>query len=178
MGFVFAKSPRRVTIAKAKSIIKKLKARTAKVGVFVNESPARIRRIALTAGLTAVQLHGDETPKTVDALKGLRRIKAVRVGQNFKRTDAERFNAEAYLFDTKVKGLYGGSGLRFDWKKLKGKHFKRPVILSGGLDAGNVSRAVKMLKPYAVDVSSGVEKAPGIKDAKKIREFIRNAKKN
>lgn len=178
LGFVFAKSPRRVTTAQARKIVSAVGPWVATVGVFVNERPARIRRIASECGLSAVQLHGGETRADVRALKGLRVIKAFRVGPGFNTAALKDHPADAFLFDAKVPGQYGGTGRKFDWmilKKIRG--LRKPVIVSGGLTPGNVAAAVRYLKPYGVESSSGVERRPGKKDAKLVQDFIHNAKK-
>ena len=177
IGLVFARSPREVSVRKAARIAARVGPWTGVVGVFVNERPAVIRRIARAVGLTAVQLHGDETPADLKALRGIRRIKAFRISSPSDLEGSGAFDAEAYLFDTRLPNLYGGGGMVFDWGILKTRRFSRPVILSGGLGPGNVARAVRLLSPYGVDVSSGVERSPGKKDPKLIRKFVRNAKK-
>lgn len=178
IGFVFAKSPRRVTPAAAKKIAASVPADVEKIGVFVNEKPSIVRRIAKQCGLAAVQLHGDESPADVKALKGLHVLKAFRVGADFDARVLRKYGAaKAFLFDAKAPGAYGGTGKTFDWKILKRAAVKKPVVLSGGLNPKNVARAVKTARPFAVDVSTGVEKTPGKKDLRLVREFIQNAKK-
>lgn len=177
IGLVFAKSPRRINVKRAREIVDAIGPWIAAVGVFVNESPSRILNIARECRLTAVQLHGDEEPEDLLRLRGLRTIKVFRVDENLRPASALRYRAEAYLFDTKVPNVYGGSGKTFDWSIIKPSAFERPVIVSGGLDPKNVGRAVRLVRPYGVDVSSGVESSPGKKDAKLVREFIRNAKR-
>lgn len=178
VGFVFAKSSRRVSPEKAERIAASLSRDVEKIGVFVNEKPSTVRKIARQCGLSAVQLHGDESPADVKALKDLHVLKAFRVDKNFDPAVLKLYGAaKAFLFDTKAPGVYGGTGKAFDWKILKRTAVKKPVILSGGLNAANVARAVKTVHPFAVDVSSGVERAPGKKNLRLVREFIRNAKK-
>lgn len=177
IGFVFAQSPRRVTPAAAKKIAASVSPDVEKIGVFVNEKPSVIRRIARQCGLAAVQLHGDETPADVRALKDLHVLKAFRVDGSFDARVLKKYGAaKAFLFDTKARGAYGGTGKTFDWKILKRAAVKKPVVLSGGLNPKNVARAARTVRPFAVDVSSGVEKAPGKKDLRLVKEFIRNAK--
>jgi phosphoribosylanthranilate isomerase len=176
LGFVFAPSPRRVTPGRAREIIREVGPWVAAVGVFVNERPERIRRVALFCGLSAVQLHGDESAACARKLRPLKVIKAFRVAAPRDLRTLRGYPADAYLFDTKVKGVYGGSGKSFDWKILKALRTKAPVILSGGLGPRNVARAVRLVRPYGVDASSSLEKAPGKKDATLVREFIRRAK--
>lgn len=177
LGFVFAKSPRKISVSEAQKITRVLDPWVASVGVFVNESPAEILRVVSRCHLTAVQLHGEETQKDILKLKGLKVIKAFRVAQKSDLTAIKGYNATAYLFDAKVNGLYGGTGQSFDWSILKSNKIMAPIIVSGGLNVKNVHEAVRLLRPYGVDVSSGVEKYPGKKDKKLVREFIQNAKK-
>jgi phosphoribosylanthranilate isomerase len=179
LGFVFAKSPRRIEPAKAKAIIRQVGPWIAAVGVFVNEKASEIRRIAKLCGLTAVQLHGDESPAFVKALKNesFYVIKAVRVAESKDLNGLGRYKPDAFLFDAKVSGVYGGTGKSFDWAILRSKKWAVPFIISGGLVPGNVARPVKLLPLYGVDASSGVERSPGKKDSKLVRELIRNAKK-
>jgi phosphoribosylanthranilate isomerase len=178
IGFIFAESPRRVDVRTAENIIQAVGPWVTTVGVFVNEKPEKILQIAKTCRLSAIQLHGDEKESDVRRLQGLKVIKAIRVAEKKDLAEVKNFrSAHAFLFDTKKTGVYGGTGHRFDWSILKGKRLSAPMILSGGLDPSNVNGAVKMLKPYGVDVSSCVEKRPGVKDFKKVEEFIRNAKR-
>ncbi|HEY4528142.1 MAG TPA: phosphoribosylanthranilate isomerase [Candidatus Paceibacterota bacterium] len=184
IGFVFAGSPRRVTPKKAKQIIEKIGPFVTTVGVFVNERADKVNEIAAFCGLGAVQLHGDETQAYTKKLRCCKVIKAFRVGEGFSLKTALKFPADAYLFDTKVDGKYGGSGQSFDWnilnieisKLTRDTEGEFSVILSGGLHPDNVAEAVRVISPYGVDVSSGVERLPGSKDPKLLREFIRNAK--
>lgn len=176
IGFIFAPSPRRLAPQLAKKIVKALGPFISSVGVFVNEKPAEILAIAEEVGLTAVQLHGDESPALLKKLAGIRVIKAFRVAKSSDLYAIRGYAPDAILFDTKVEGLYGGTGKRFDWKILKGFDGKAPFIISGGLTPLNVRETVETARPYGVDVSSGVERQPGTKDADLIKEFIKNAK--
>ena len=176
LGFVFASSPRQVTIAQASKVVKALGPWVATVGVFVNETPESMIRTAAECGLSCIQLHGDENPLLTKKLSSFKVIKAFRVDERFKQSAMDRYDADAFLLDTKTKDLFGGSGKTFDWKLLDPKKIRRPFILSGGLHPKNVRRAVRALKPYGVDVSSGVERFPGKKDQKLMKEFIQNAK--
>lgn len=175
IGFIFAESPRRVAPEKAAEISKAVGPWVATVGVFVNEKAENILRIADQCRLSAVQLHGDESAELARRLSGRGVIKAFRIAAKKDLKGSESFPADLVLFDTKIKGVYGGTGKTFDWGLLK--EARRPFIVSGGLDPRNVAEVVKSLSPYGVDVSSGVEKAPGKKDPKRVKEFIRNAKK-
>ncbi len=180
IGFVFAKSPRKISVQDAAGISSAVGPWVAKIGVFVNSGVREIMAVAVRTGLTAVQLHGDEALYLIRDLqrRGLCVIRAFRVAAPQDLKEAGRSPAAALLFDALAPGVYGGTGRRFDWELLKNFKTKKPVIVSGGLTPANVRDAIKTFSPYGVDVSSGVEKKPGIKDAGLIREFIRNAKKN
>lgn len=179
IGVIFAKSPRQVTQKRAAEISRAVGPWIAVLGVFVDETPAEMRRLARECSLSAVQLHGRETPKTVGSLTGIKVLKAFHVGEGFKPAEMAAYrNADAFLFDTKVPGQAGGTGVVFDWKILNKFRSDKPFIISGGLHPGNVAQAIRYFKPYGVEVSSGVEKSVGKKDLKKVRKFIRNAKKS
>src|SRR5689334_18040228 len=166
LGFNFyARSPRYVTPAVARKIIERLPADVSCVGVFVNEpAPADVERIAREAGLGAIQLHGDETPEYCQSLRGLTTIKALRVGTDYTPETAEAFRTDAVLLDAYVAGARGGTGHTFDWT-LAGLTRERvsKLFLAGGLNPDNVAAAVEAVRPYAVDVCSGVETSPGRK---------------
>ena len=178
LGFVFAKSPRQIRPDHVQKIIRAMGPWAAAIGVFVNENAQKVRRIASECGLSAVQLHGDEDEGYLKSLGSLRIIKAFRVGDDFDPKGLKKNSADAYLFDAKVKSSRGGTGCRFDWNILGRRSLGKPFIISGGLNPRNVREAVCFFKPYGVDVSSGVESAPGKKDPKLVKEFIINAKKN
>ncbi len=179
IGVIFARSPRRVTQKLAAQISRAVGPWIAVLGVFVDEAPAEIRRLVRECHLSAVQLHGRETPKRVESLEGVKVIKAFHVSEGFRPSEMAAYrSADAFLFDTKVPGQSGGTGVIFDWKILDQFRSDKPFIISGGLHPGNVAQAIRYFKPYGVEVSSGVEKSAGKKDLKKIREFIRNAKKS
>lgn len=176
IGLVFAKSPRRVTRRAAQRIARAVGPWVSCVGVFVNEPLETARRIASSCGLDVIQLHGDEPAGYARELSEYKIIKSFRVAARADVRRAFSFPADALLFDSRVEGLFGGSGKSFDWKLLEGAALGRPVIVSGGLEPANVAEAVRRLRPYGVDVSSGVEKTPGRKDPRKVREFIHRAK--
>lgn len=176
IGLVFAESPRRVTLAQAEKIRGAVGPWMATVGVFVNASAASVRATARRIGLTAVQLHGDESVRYARSLGNLPVIKAIRV-ENQASIGDTKWPVDAVLFDTAVRGLRGGTGRTFDWSWLAAYRGAAPFIVSGGLNPANVVRALEAARPYGVDVSGGVEKEPGIKDAQKIREFVRRAKR-
>jgi phosphoribosylanthranilate isomerase len=175
LGFVFAESKRKITQTKAKEIIKHLPNEILKVGVFVNESKAKIEEIATSVGLTHVQLHGDETPAFSKSLS-FPVIKAVSVHDNESLQEIESYSCPYVLLDG-PKGKYrGGNGMSFDWNSFSACNIKnKKVILAGGLHEDNVVEAIKLIKPDMVDVSSGVE-TEGKKDLNKIQSFIIKAK--
>ena len=180
LGFVFyEKSPRFVTFAEARNITDRLPPFVTKVGVFVNADLDFLARAKGEAGFDVFQLHGDETPEFCSKLGG-RYIKALRVRDEESVAAAALYDTDCFLFDGWSPDAYGGSGKGFSWEMLdSGALSDRFVILSGGLDGENVSRAVREVGPHAVDVSSGVEASPGIKDHSKLRRFMeaaRNAK--
>ena len=179
LGFVFyRKSPRYISPKDVSGIIRKLPGKIVKVGVFVDEKAQRIKNIAKLCRLDFVQLHGRESVNFCKKLKGLKIIKAFRVKGTIDENDISRYKVKAYLFDTYVKSKAGGTGKSFNWRLLCGiKRSKTPVFLSGGISIKNVKKAVKTVKPQWVDVSSSVEKLAGRKDAKKVREFIKAAKR-
>jgi phosphoribosylanthranilate isomerase len=180
LGFNFYRlSPRCVTPAKARKIIARLPKRVLAVGVFVDERPARICAMARAAGLDWVQLHGREKPRTVERLaKSYRVIKAFRVRRGFRPERLARYRAAAaFLLDGFRPGLYGGTGRRFDWRIARqAKRYGR-IVLAGGLAPENVAEAIARVRPFAIDVSSGVEAKPGKKDPARLRALMRVVKK-
>jgi phosphoribosylanthranilate isomerase len=176
LGFVFyAQSPRCITPDRVQEIILHLPPFVAKVGVFVNEELDRVKEIMAYCSLDYAQLHGDEMPEQVAALAP-RAIKAVQVRSA---ADVERlsdYRAAAYLLDAYHPTKHGGTGEAFDWELAVEAKSHGPIILAGGLTPDNVADAIKRVHPYAVDVSSGVEAAPGIKDHQKVQRFIIAAK--
>lgn len=174
LGFNFyPKSPRYVSPTNARRIIEQLPERIKGVGVFVNEDAEAVARIAWEAGVTSVQLHGDETREFCDSLRGLSIIKALRVGEDFRVEDAAKFETEAVLLDAYIKDLRGGTGHTFDWSiARRTREVVRRLILAGGLTPENVAAAVESVRPYAVDVCSGVETAPGRKSFQLMHRFV------
>jgi phosphoribosylanthranilate isomerase len=169
---LWPESPRYVEPARANEIRAAVSPLVACVGVFVNEDPRRVCDLASDLGLDAVQLHGDETPDYCSALAHLKVIKAIRVGQNFDLGCLRAYSVGAILLDSKIKGTYGGTGQRFDWRAaIDAKRMAR-IILAGGLTIDNVAEAVKQVRPMAIDVCSGVESEPGRKDLLKLRQFM------
>jgi phosphoribosylanthranilate isomerase len=172
IGLVFwPGSPRAVELKRAKAIVAALPPFTTAVGVFVDQ-PQDAERIAREIGLTAVQFHGDEVPGTYRAFP-VRVIKAVTVRDASSVEDAAAVPPSAtVLLDAHDRVKRGGTGRVVDWSIASTIARQRPVILSGGLTAANVADAVAAVQPYAIDVSSGVESAPGRKDPAKLREFF------
>lgn len=173
LGFVFAPSPRQISPALAREIVKRLPPETVTVGVFRNETPSRIIEIVNEARLQGAQLHGQETPAmTAEVATDVRFvIKAVVAGSQ-DAANANSFASDAILVD----GLHPGSGTAYDWELLRDIPTDIRLMLSGGLTPENVAAGIAQVRPWGVDVSSGVEKAPGLKDAVKMRHFITNAR--
>ncbi|HIJ85671.1 MAG TPA: phosphoribosylanthranilate isomerase [Magnetococcales bacterium] len=173
IGLVFYdKSPRAITVAQAADLVRGLPPFVTLTGLFVNASIDEIKATVAQVGLDAIQLHGDETPDFCKALS-CRTIKALRVAEFADVTAAEQYDVAAILYDTKVSGLSGGSGRTFDWSLLEHHPGHCPLILAGGLNPGNAAKAIAKVRPYAVDVSSGVELSPGVKDPGLIKRFVR-----
>ncbi|MEH7075366.1 phosphoribosylanthranilate isomerase [Neobacillus drentensis] len=175
LGFVFAESKREVSIERAKEIISHLPKEVDKVGVFVNESKETIENIASIVGLTHIQLHGDETALFSETLS-LPVIKAISFQGNESLAALAEFPSDYILLDS-PKGKYrGGNGTVFNWSEVNPSLINRQkVILAGGLHPENVQEAIRIIRPFMVDVSSGVE-TDGKKDVKKIKTFIEKAK--
>lgn len=173
VGIVFHRpSLRFVAPALARRIVRALPPWVAAVGVFVDEDPAAIALVARLAGLSAVQLHGSEPAAAARSLRGVKVVKAFRVGSRRDLLGVRGFPADAYLFDARSRRAPGGTGEALPWGLLRGRRFGRPSILAGGLDPGNVARAIQAVRPWGVDVSSGVERRPGVKDPGRIRAFL------
>ncbi|HSN19884.1 MAG TPA: phosphoribosylanthranilate isomerase [Usitatibacter sp.] len=178
IGLVFyAPSPRFVTTQAAAKVAAVLPPFVAAVGLFVDAPEAEVRRVLAEVPLDLLQFHGNETPEFCRAF-GRPFVRAVRMERGTDLLEyAHRFShAKALLLDAHSPGTPGGTGLTFDWKAIPAD-FPMPVILSGGLDATNVARAVREVRPWAVDVSSGVESGRGVKDPRKIVEFIRSVRR-
>lgn len=173
IGLVFyAKSPRAVSIEQAAAILQALPPFVTTVGLFVDMPRDELQHLLQRLPLDLLQFHGDESPADCEGY-GRPYIKALRVrpGEDVSATMAPYEGARGILLDTFVDGVPGGTGASFDWS-LVPEDAGKPVILAGGLDAGNVAAAIRQVRPYAVDVSGGVEASKGIKDASKIRAFI------
>lgn len=177
LGFIFyPDSPRYVEPAKAGAIINWLEG-PQKVGVFVNQPLDDVNSIAKTTGIDLVQLHGNESPEYCELVEKPV-IKVFHITDDKTASDlmdeiASYMNAVDYfLFDTKADGLWGGTGKTFDWNVLKDITDEKPYFLSGGLMSDNVNKAIEAVRPYAVDLSSGLEDSPGLKDFDKIEQFF------
>jgi phosphoribosylanthranilate isomerase len=175
LGFVFwAQSARAVTTAQARGIIDTLPASIAAVGVFVNATADDIRTVAAEAGLSAIQLHGDESPEMARAL-------AAPLFRSVTLADAEHAMREwpdsvTLLLDAADRVRRGGTGVTVDWTRAGAIARVRRTVLAGGLTPANVAEAIALVRPFGVDVSSGVEAAPGIKDPDKVAAFLANAR--
>ena len=176
LGFVFfAGSPRCIEPETARSIIAALPPFVTSVGLFVNERPERIEETAAFCGLDLLQLHGDEPPAAC-RIPGRRVTKALRVRDEQSLVQAADYDVAGLLLDAWVPGAFGGTGRSFNWQLAARLARQCPVILAGGLTPRNVAEAVRTVRPWAVDVSSGVEASPGKKDPEKVAAFIRKAK--
>lgn len=181
LGFVFVPgTPRFIEPARAAAITRGLPPFVSRVGLFVDAEPALIRATLAEARLDTVQLHGDELPEVGRCLRGqVRVIQAFRVrGPEIVQRLAEYRDAcDAWLLDAYVPGSSGGTGARFDWNlAVQARDLGHPLILAGGLKPENIAEAVQQVRPFAVDVSSGVEASPGLKSPEKMRRFVAEAR--
>jgi phosphoribosylanthranilate isomerase len=176
IGFIFSKrSPRYVSPSKARKIVEALPPFVTPVGVFVDQSERAVKDILRFTRIKCAQFHGDEKPVYCKRFGDFKVIKAFRIGSYFSEDIIKKYKVDAYLFDTYVEGQEGGTGQAFNWDVLKGVNLDKPYILSGGLKSENIRQALDVVNPYAVDVSSGLEKSPGIKDPRLIRAFFDTA---
>lgn len=179
LGFMFYRSSKRFIEAEAaRPIIKELPAGIAKVGVFVNAAEAEVRSVIERTGIDTLQFHGEESPEFCAAFVPHRVWKAFRMASRDSLRIVARYpRTDAWLLDSHVAGSHGGTGQGFDWElALAARELGRPIILAGGLNPENVAQAVAAVRPYGVDVSSGVEAAPGRKDHAKLTAFINAAR--
>ena len=178
VGFVFAESPRRVGIEEARTISLALPDNTIRVGVFVDEEPEEILRISREVGLDLAQLHGDETPETVTALRetGVKVMKALRVESAATLEALDEYEADLFLLDAYSARARGGTGERFDWGVAKSLKGRDNIVVSGGLGPENAREAVEFFEPFGVDASSSLEDGPGRKNGELVRRFVLAAK--
>jgi len=175
LGFIFyEKSPRAISIEKAKSISEQLSESVSRVGVFVNHEKEFIDEAIAEIPLGMIQLHGDESPNFCNQFD-LPVLKALRIKNKESLSAMNDYNVAGFLLDTFSNNQYGGTGETFDWSILNGKS-ETPFILSGGLNPDNILDAIDSVNPVAVDVNSGVESSPGIKDLEKIKSLFKNLK--
>ena len=188
LGFIFAPSTRRSEVRTAAEIIAALPAGIEKIGVFVNETPEHVAEISLQVGLTGCQLHGaepaTELPKYRRVLGSCKLIKTLQASELLAKGGDPQLQAyldmagsiDAILLDSGVPGNLGGTGVPFDWERalpiVQGIKAVLPVIIAGGLTAGNVGQAIRLFEPWGVDVVSGVERETGRKDEGKLRSFV------
>jgi phosphoribosylanthranilate isomerase len=176
VGFVFhARSPRVVSPKAVAAIVSHLPPFVTAVGVFVNEKPDVVRQIMSDCGLAYAQLHGEESPQYCAELQ-FPVLKGIRVRSREDLAMLALYRVKAILLDAYVEGVVGGTGTTFDWALAVEAKAWGPIILAGGLTPDNVVEAISRVQPYGVDVSSGVEAAPGVKDHAKVRAFVENVK--
>ena len=177
VGFIFYKmSPRKISHKEVKEIVTQLPPFIETVGVFVNETSDKVNQIAERCRLTAVQLHGEESPAFCRRVKR-KVVKALRVKNADSLKNINAYDVSGFLLDSYSDESKGGTGQVFDWNLALRAKKQGPVILAGGLNPYNVYTAIHRVRPYGVDVCSGVENSPGIKDQKKIREFIKSVRR-
>jgi phosphoribosylanthranilate isomerase len=174
IGLIFAESPRRVDVERAREIASALPKGVIKVGVFVDAEPREVLRIAREVGLDFAQLHGDETPETVAEIRagGVGVMKALRVRNAEALAAVERYEADLFLLDAWSAGARGGTGTRFDWGLAKSLKGRDNIVVSGGLTPENVREAIEFFEPYGVDASSSLEERPGKKNGERVRRFV------
>jgi phosphoribosylanthranilate isomerase len=177
LGFVFvAASPRCITASRAQEIMRRLPPFVATVALFVDPGAAEVEQVLRDVHFDLLQFHGDESPQFCRQFK-LPYVKAVRVRSDTDLLQYARLyaDARALLLDAFVPGSHGGTGVAFDWSLIP-RELPAPVILSGGLKPENVADAIRRVRPWAVDVSSGVESSPGVKDERKMAAFIESVR--
>ncbi|MBD3370521.1 N-(5'-phosphoribosyl)anthranilate isomerase [Candidatus Fermentibacteria bacterium] len=173
VGFVFADSPRKVSVDRVGEIVRAIPPYVSTVGVFLDHPPSEVKRIREVCGLDMVQLQGNESEEDLEEIGG-RIVKAVH--PETMNLSAESYSGALLLLDSRDELGRGGTGKTLDWRAVRGMFPGRVVILAGGLRPDNVEEAIRIVKPYAVDVCSGVESSPGKKDHGKIESFINRAK--
>jgi phosphoribosylanthranilate isomerase len=178
IGLIFADSPRRVDIEDARKVGVALPEDVLKVGVFVDAEVEEVLRVAREVGLDLAQLHGDETPETVAAIRGagLTVIKAFRVRNDAVLSEFQSYEADLFMLDAWSARVRGGTGETFEWELAKSLKGRDNILVSGGLTPENVREAIEFFEPYGVDASSSLEERPGKKDGERVWRFVRAAK--
>lgn len=172
IGFIFAEdSKRRVSPSVVRAVVSELPPFVSRVGVFVNSSLEELQRIMVESGLDVVQLHGDESPTYIKKVP-YPVIRTFRPRPGFALSALNEYNVHAFLFDTYAEGQQGGTGKTFDWNLVRGADTYGRIILSGGISPGNAAEAIQALRPFALDVNSSVEIAPGKKDRQRLEELF------
>jgi len=174
VGLIFADSPRRVNVQEARTVSLALPENVLRVGVFVNEEPAEILRISREVGLDLAQLHGDESPEDVTAIRqgGVKVMKALRVRDAGSLEALDEYEADLILLDAHSERARGGTGRKFDWEAAKSSTGRDNIVVSGGLRPENVREAIEFFEPYGVDASSSLEDEPGRKNGERVRRFV------
>ncbi|MCE5264633.1 MAG: phosphoribosylanthranilate isomerase [Deltaproteobacteria bacterium] len=173
VGFIFHRpSPRCIAPARAREIAAALPREIVKVGVFVNRDAGEVAQVAAECGLDLIQLHGDESPEYCRRFSPERLIKGVFLRTPEDLTALDAYDVRAFLADFREPGRYGGTGKRSDWGLAAKLAKDRPLILAGGLGPDNIGEALAAVSPAAVDVNSGCEIAPGVKDHEKMRQIV------
>ena len=178
IGMIFAESPREVNVEEARRISVALPDGVLKVGVFVDAEPEEVLQTASEVGLDLAQLHGDETPETVAAIRGagLPVMKALRVRNAEALAEIQSYGADLIMLDAWSARVRGGTGETFDWGLAKSVKGRGNIVVSGGLTPENVREAIEFFEPYGVDASSSLEEKPGKKSGERVRRFVRAAK--
>lgn len=180
IGFAFfKKSPRYITAEKASLLIRQLPGKVIKIGVFADAKENTVKRIARLCKLDMLQFHGHESPAFCNKFKGYKVIKAFRIKDKVDLKEILKYKTFAYLFDAFSATKLGGTGRKFDWNLLTGNtgNLRACIFLSGGLNPKNVNKAIRTVHSDWVDASSSLEVKPGQKDHKKVKDFIKNAKR-
>ncbi|WP_143555633.1 phosphoribosylanthranilate isomerase [Selenihalanaerobacter shriftii] len=178
LGFIFANSPRQVKPTQVKEIINELPPFINTVGVFANEEMMMVKEIAKYCGLDTLQFHGNESPQYCQCFEEQKIIKAFRIKDEIDLEKLSNYNVDGYLLDTYDPNHLGGTGQTFNWNLALEAKKLGPVILAGGINSKNISTAIKEVSPYGVDISSGVERAPGLKDLGKVEEVFTKIRGN
>ena len=178
IGLIFAESPREVNVEEARRISVALPDGVLKVGVFVDAEPEEVLETAREVGLDLAQLHGDETPETVTAVRegGVKVMKALRIRDAASLEALDGYEADLFLLDAYSAKARGGTGERFDWGLAKDLRGRDNIVVSGGLGPENVREVVELFEPYGVDASSSLEDEPGRKNGERVRRFVLAAK--